>query len=63
MPEKTKAALIRLHKALQEDGLHAIRTDYHNGTLSAFVRGNLRDSIRYVVLVDNDFYEQREGGE
>lgn len=60
MPEGVKAALLRLKSACERDGVNSIRVNYHDGELCAFMRGNQHDSIRYVQLINRDFYELRE---
>ena len=60
LPEGVKAALLRLKSACQRDGVDSIRVDFHDDSLSAWVRGKSTDALRYVVLIKRDFYEMRE---
>ena len=61
MPEGVAAALLRLESACKRDGIEAMRTDYHDGEIRAFVSDE-RGHVHYCQHIKRQWFESKEVG-
>lgn len=61
LPESVSRALIRLESALKREGIEAMRTNYHDGAMQAFVDDD-RGYVHYITRHDSHWYECLEVG-